>query len=71
MRETSCCLSDNNQADAVKAYTSTSRYLDDFLNIDNSYFEQIKSQMYPTGLQFYQVNFFDTTEAPFMELDLS
>ena len=34
-------LSDNNQADVVEAFISTSRYLDDFLNIDNHYFEEM------------------------------
>ena len=29
-------LSDNNQADIIKDFNSTSRYLDDLLNIDNS-----------------------------------
>ena len=28
-------LSDNNQADIIEAFNSTSRYLDDLLNIDN------------------------------------
>ena len=32
-------LSDNNQADIIEAFNSTSRYLDS-LNIDNPYFEQ-------------------------------
>ena len=41
-------LSDNNQADVVEAVNSTSRYLDDLLNINNSYFAQMVSQMYPT-----------------------
>ena len=31
-------LSDNNQADIIEAFNSTSRYLDDLLNIDNPYF---------------------------------
>ena len=31
-------LSDNNQADVAEALNSTSRYLDDLLNIDNPYF---------------------------------
>ena len=39
-------LSDNNQADVVEASNSTSRYLNDFLNIDNPYFEQIVSQIF-------------------------
>ena len=34
-------LSDNNQADIIEAFNSTSRYLDDLLNIDNPYFEQM------------------------------
>ena len=31
-------FSDNNQADVVEAFNSTSRYLDELLNIDNPYF---------------------------------
>ena len=34
-------LSDNNQADVIEAFNSTSRYQDDLLNIDNSYFDQM------------------------------
>ena len=34
-------LSDNNQVDVVEALNSTSRYLDDMLNIDTPYFEQM------------------------------
>ena len=41
-------LADNNQADVVGAFKSTSRYLDDLLNIDNLYFEQMVSQINPT-----------------------
>ena len=33
-------LSNDNQADIIKAFNSTSRYLDDLLNIDNPYFEK-------------------------------
>ena len=32
-------LSDHNQANIIEAFNSTSRYLDDLLNIDNPYFE--------------------------------
>ena len=39
-------LSDNNQADVVKAFNSTSRYLDDLLNIDNPYFDQMVSHIH-------------------------
>ena len=53
-------LSDNNQADVVETFNSTSRYLDDLLNIDNPYFEQMVSQIYPTELHFNKANFSDT-----------
>ena len=39
-------LSDNNQTDIIEAFNSTSRYLDDLLNIDNPYFEQTVGQIY-------------------------
>ena len=32
-------LNRDNQADVIEAFNSTSRYLDDLLNIDNPYFE--------------------------------
>ena len=64
-------LSDNNQADLVEAFNSTSRYLDTYsLNIDNPYFEQMLSQIYPTELQSNKANSSDT-EVPFLDLDLS
>ena len=63
-------LSDNNQADVIEAFNSTSRYLDDFLNIDNPYFEQMVSQIIPTKLQLNKANSSDT-DAPFLDLDLS
>ena len=53
-------LSDNNQADIIEAFNSTSRYLDDLLNIDNPYFEQMVGQIYPTELQFNKANSSDT-----------
>ena len=39
-------LLDNNQTDIIEAFNSTSRYLDDLLNID-PYFEQMVGQIYP------------------------
>ena len=63
-------LSDNNQADIIEAFNSTSRYLDDLLNIDNPYFEQMVGQIYPTELQLIKANSSDT-EAPFLDLNLS
>ena len=63
--ETSCHLSDNNQAN-VEAFNSTSKYQDDLLNIDNSYFTQMTSQTYPTELQLIKANSCNT-DAPFLE----
>ena len=63
-------LSDNNQADIIEAFYSTSKYLDDLLNIDNPYFEQMVGQIYPTELQLNKANSSDT-EAPFLDLNLS
>ena len=63
-------LSDNNQTDIINAINSTSRYLDDLLNIDNPYFEQIVGQIYPTELQLNKANSSDT-ETLFLDLYLS
>ena len=63
-------LSDNNRTDIIEAFNSTSRYLDDLLNIDNPYFEQMVGQIYPTELQLNKANSSDT-EAPFLDLNLS
>ena len=57
-------LSDNNQTIIIEAFNSTSRYLDDLLNIDNPYFELMVGQIYPTELQLNKTNYSDT-EAPF------
>ena len=38
-------LSSDNQADVIKTFNSTSRYLDDLLNIDNPYFEGMVNQI--------------------------
>ena len=53
-------LSDNHQAYVVEAFNSTSRYLDSLLNIDNPYFAQMVSQLYPTELQLNKANPSDT-----------
>ena len=57
-------LSDNNQTDIIEAFNTTSRYLDDLLNIDNPYFEQMVGQIYPNEHQLNKANSSDT-EAPF------
>ena len=63
-------LSDNNQSDIIEAFNSTSRYLDDLLNIDYPYFIQMVGQIYPAELQLNKANSSDT-EAPFLDLNLS
>ena len=56
--------------DIIEAFNSTSRYLDDLLNIDNPYFEQMVGQICPTELHLNKANSSDT-EAPFLDLNLS
>ena len=63
-------LNHDNQADVIEAFNSTSRYLDDLLNIDNPYFECMVNQIYPPELQLNKANITDT-EAPFLDLHLS
>ena len=57
-------LSDDNPAEVIEAFNSTSRYLDHLLNIDNPYFEGMVRQIYPAALQLNKANTSDT-EAPF------
>ena len=59
-------LSSDNQADVIKAFNSTSRYLDDLLNIVNPYFEGMVNQIYPYELQLNKANTSDT-EAPIFD----
>ena len=42
--------------DVVEAFNSTSRHLDELLNIDNPYFEGLVKQIYPTELQLNKAN---------------
>ena len=63
-------LNHDNQADVIEAFNSTSRYIDDLLNIDSPYFEGIANQIYPPELQSNKANTTDT-EAPFVDLHLS
>ena len=57
-------LSNDNQSDIIEAFNSTSRYLDDLLNIGNPYFERMVSQIYPPELKLNKANTSDT-ETPF------
>ena len=60
-------LSDVKQAEIIEAFKSTSRYLDDLLNIDNPYFEGMVNRIYQPELQLNKANISDT-EAPFLDL---
>ena len=48
----------------------SARYLDDWLNIDNIYFEQMVHRINPAELQLNKAHSSDT-EAPFLDLNLS
>ena len=63
-------LSDVKQAEIIEAFKSTSRYLDDLLNIDNPYFEGLVIHIYLPELQLNKANTSDT-ETPFLDLHLS
>ena len=63
-------LSDDKQADVIDAFNTTSRYLDDILNINNVYFDNMVSQIYPSEFQLNKANASDT-EAAFLDLHLS
>ena len=63
-------LSDDRRADVVDAFDAASRCLDDILDVDNVYFENMVSQIYPSELQLGKANASDT-EAAFLDLHLS
>ena len=56
--------------DMLDTFNSTSRYLDDLLNIDDIHFEQMVHRIYPAELQLDKSNASDT-EAAFLDLNLS
>ena len=63
-------LSDDKQADIIDAFNTTSRYLDNILNIINVYFDNMVGRIYPSELQLYKANTSDT-DAAFVDLHLS
>ena len=60
-------LSDDKQTDIIDALNTTSRYLDDILNIYNVYFDNMVSQIYHSELQLTS----SETEAALFDLHLS
>ena len=63
-------LSDDKQADVIDAFNTASRYLDDILNTNNVYFDNMVSQIYPSELKLNKANTSDT-KAAFLHLHLS
>ena len=63
-------LSEENQSGVIEAFNSTSRYLDDLLNIDNNFFDSMVNRIYPSELQLNKANVSDA-EALFLDLHLS
>ena len=63
-------LTEEKQYDMIDAFNSIPRYLDDLLNIDNIYFEQIVHRIYHAELQLDKANASDS-EAAFLDLNVS
>ena len=53
-------LSDDKQADVIDEFNTTSRYLGDILNINNFYFDNMVSKIYPSELQLNKTYTSDT-----------
>ena len=63
-------LSDDKQTGVIDAFNTTSRYLNDILNINHVYFDNMVCQIYPSELELNKANTSDT-EAAFLNLHLS
>ena len=56
-------VSDDKQSDIIDAFNTTSSSLDDILNINNVYFDNMLSQIYPLELQLNKAYTSDTEDA--------
>ena len=63
-------LSVDNKTDVIELFNSTSRYLDDLLNIDNNFFDSMANNIYPSEIQLNKANV-SHTEAQSLDLHLS
>ena len=70
VRDFMLSLSDDKQADFIDAFNTTSRYLDNILNINIICFDNMVSQIYSSELQLNKANTADT-EAALLDLHLS
>ena len=62
---------DDKQVYIIDAFNTTSRCLDDILNINNVYFDNMVSQIYPAEVQLAKANYTSDTEAAFLDLHVS
>ena len=58
-------LSEDTQSEVIEPFNSTVMYLDDLLNIDNNFFDNMDNHIYPSELQLNKANFSDA-EASFL-----
>ena len=63
-------LSDVKETEIIEAFKSTSRYLDELLNIDSPFFDGMVNRICPPELQLNKDNISDN-EGPFLDLHLS
>lgn len=63
-------LNPKTQANVIKAFNDTARYLDDIFNVDNPFFESMIPTIYPKELKLNKANNSDSYAA-FLDLDLS
>ena len=54
-------LSGDKQVYIIDAFNTTSRYLDDILNINNVYFDNMVSRIYPAEVQLAKANYTSDT----------
>ena len=69
-RDCMLSLSEDNQQDVIEAFCSTSRYLNDLMNIDNNFFDSMVNHIYTSKFQLNKANVSDT-EVSFLDLHLS
>ena len=64
-RDIMLSFSDDNKSAVIEAPNSTSRYLDDLLNIDNNFFDSIVNRIHPSELQLIKANVSDAEASSF------
>ena len=57
-RDVMMSVSDDKQADIIESFNTTSRYLDDILNIKKYYFENMVRKKYPAELQLNKASLY-------------